>query len=417
VSELHGSEIQLSVSGSLKSTINTLATRSAPHVKDITDATLSAIENLLEKAMPAFELHKVKNFGEVQESQQFIVQLLLNFFDRLVKTVTGRAMGAEHAFVSVDIYASVSSEFEVANATGSSSSGDGEQKDDAKTAAAASDVRLVCSTYLRELTTAVSPHVLMCLEKCLYFSAATQANETTRGLMLSLHKVNERLIRTSTLLVIDYAETCANHFARVLTDGKQAMSTGGSLTTFSVSKAALSVAVGLDNTLLAACTFLDKAPPSAYSKTLVMADLAGARRQHASKQQIDIEKLFAAPVMMMPLLSEEKDADPFLKQADQHHHTSTAASSYTQDNDGESAAGSTPPPSLGCIVMKSTFKSALEIVRTRNILGSDLLAQMKGDMGFLRVVCEALIEDVGDVLTICDLFEGVIDERVSAAAM
>lgn len=401
VNQLGGTEVQISIPESLKSTISTLATKSAPKVKEIVDITLSSFESMMEKVCPLYDLYKVVNFGSLEQSQRYIVDLIFGFFDRLVKVVANTSIGAENAFFCVDIYANIFSEQVLR---------DGDDDGDGEASLGPHHARsVVCAYYLRELTIVMSPQVLSCLERSHYFHLSSQSSEITKDLMMGMHKINERLLRSATFLTIDYVESVAGRIAKFLTDdeGSFTGSPVGDPSEYQISKGAVAATVELDHAMLTLCTFLDIVPPSVFSKTVIVAEVGGSTmRQHPSRQQIDIDQLFADPVKMMPLMTNEKDSVPFSKyDADYHRAYQQQQLEHGQESNETTAT------SLGCTIMKVALKTIIEIVRSRSLLSNAVSSQLKGDVAFLRLVSEALVEDIDDVHTVADMLSGAIDEK------
>ena len=220
--------------------------------------------------------------------------------------------------------------------------------------------------------------------------------------MAHIQKISESLSRASTLLVVGFTESVACSLSRKLLsplDAPQSPSTS-----YVLSSSIISVTCELDRAILALCCLLQAAPPATYSQSVEVADLGSAsRRQQASKERIDIDKLFAAPVEIFPLLSDEKDAAPFTCGADE-----LSAKSYLVDDDEE--ADKRARQSVGCVLMKLALKNAIEVIRMK-IVASHHVEQMKGDTDFLKLVCEALIADAAEVMSVVDQLGMVLEER------
>lgn len=396
VNRLRGTEIQISIPESLRSTISTLATKAAPKVKEIVDITLSSFESMMGRIRPLYDLYKVMNFGAVEQSQRCIIDLIFRFFDRLVKVVANKSIGAENAFFCVDIYANIYSEQRLDDGYG----------EDGLFSSTFPVTSVMCAHYLRELAVVMSPQVLSCLERFRYFHLSSQSSDTTKDFMMGMHKINERLMRSATFLTINYVENEACRIAKFLTDDESFDSDRvGDASAYQIGKGAIAAAVELDHAMLTLCIFLDIVPPSVFSKTVVVAEVGSRIRQHPTRQQIDIEQLFADPVKMMPLMINEKDSVPFSKcDADYHRITQQQQLELGQDS-------SEANTSLGCTILKVALKSATEIVRLRSLLSDTASSQLKGDVAFLRLVCEALVEDVSDVHAVADTLSGAIDEK------
>ena len=138
----------------------------------------------------------------------------------------------------------------------------------------------------------------------------------------------------------------------------------------------------------------------------MVADLGNAsRRQHAPKERIDIDKLFADPVEIFPLLNSEKDALPFTVGADKHLEHSLPV-------DDEEGADQGACQSAGCVLIKLALKHVVEVIRMK-IVTSHHVDQMKRDIDFLRLVCEALIADTDKAMVVFDQLCAVLDERMA----
>lgn len=391
VNKLEGAEIQVSISDSLKSNISTIATKAAPKIKDIVDVTLSSFEIMMSKVRPLYELYKVMNFGAVEQSQRCLVDFIFGFFDRLVKVVTNSSIGHEQPFFCVDIYANIFTEQGLHNTDST----------------AIHATRVVCASYLRELTVIMSPQVLSYLEKSQYFHLTSQSSEITKDLMKGMHKINERLLRNATFLTIDYVESVASRMAKLLTDeGNIEQNSVNKATMYELGGGAIAAAMELDHAMLTLCTFLGIVPPTVYSKTVIVAEVGAPKRQNPSRQQIDIDKLFADPVTMMPLMVNDRDAMPFSK-FDAAADFSRPSRRQQLEQDGSESEMT----SLGCLIAKIALKSSIEILRSRAFLSVGISSQLRGDIALLRIIFEALIDDIEDVYALADLYEAAIDEK------
>ena len=150
------------------------------------------------------------------------------------------------------------------------------------------------------------------------------------------------------------------------------------------------------------CAALAESVPSAVSKKLSPTELRPAT---ASKQQLDIERLFAQPVQVFPLPHSSAAEDGLLRsfQLSMHDQQNNSSSRSLSDVAG---AGAGPGPrgtsssssgasraddcSVASTVAKALFKNLLETVRQR-ILSNELYAQISIDVAYLKLVCAALL--------------------------
>ncbi len=386
--------VRLVVPTNIRTSISSLATNLVPITEKVVESTLSLLEQLLQKATPVLDLLKQQqqkqhgsfngNSTDEYSSEHFLAGMLQRFFKSFLGLVAGMSTG-EEAYISTDIFQEIHTEFKVGGMAGT----EGGEVD---TLIAS----LVCATALKGLSSKVATKVVASVEKQGFLARSTGAH-----LMAHIQRIGESLSRASALLVVEFIESVACSLSRKLMsplDAPQSPSVS-----YGLSSSIISVTCELDRAILALCCLLQAATPAAYSQSVVVADLGGAlRRQQASKERIDIDKLFAAPVEIFPLLSNEKDAAPFTFGADE-----LSRKSYLVDDE---EADKSSRQSAGCVLMKLALKNAIEVIRTK-IVASHHVEQMRGDTDFLKLVCEALIADAAEVMGVFDQLGVVLEER------
>jgi len=148
------------------------------------------------------------------------------------------------------------------------------------------------------------------------------------------------------------------------------------------------------------CATLAESVPSAVSKKLSSTELRPAT---ASKQQLDIERLFAQPVQVFPLPLSSAAEDGLLRsfqvsKHDQQNNSSSHSLSNVAgmgagprgNSSSSSGASRADDYSVPSTVAKALFKNLLETVRQR-ILSNELYAQFSIDVAYLKLVCAALL--------------------------
>eukprot|EP00605_Chrysophyceae_sp_TOSAG23-4_P000340 GSChrysophyteH1.ASY1.ANO1.387.1 assembled CDS len=168
-------------------------------------------------------------------------------------------------------------------------------------------------------------------------------------------------------------------------------SNGGDVVTLStagvnISSGALNAARVLDEAVGSCCCILGNAVPVAVKKVVSAASTSSVQNAQG-KAQLDIERLFARPVQIYPLLHEHAD-DLLTDSEDQVTTGSFSRTSHSTTRGGSDGIGS--DADVPAIVARAMFKNLLEELRPR-LLPPARRLQVQQDILYLKAVCAALI--------------------------
>jgi len=161
----------------------------------------------------------------------------------------------------------------------------------------------------------------------------------------------------------------------------------------SVSIDALEAANLLGKIVSVSCAALAEPVPLAVTKKLAPTELKPAA---ASKQQLDIERLFAQPVQVFPLSHASPSREGLVHGFQSSlHDQQNASSSRLSDVGGRGSSSSSSSATgsdwnVASTVAKALLKNLLETVRQR-VLSTELYEQTSIDVAYLKLVCTALL--------------------------
>ena len=386
--------VRLVVPNNIRTSISSVATNLVPITEKVVESTLGLLEQLLQRATPVIDLMRQQGgstngkTATEYSSERFLAGLLERFFKGFLGLIAGLSL-CEEAYVSPDIFHSIFTEFMVSDMAGMV------EEEEVETGIAS----LLCSSALKALAVKVAPQVIASVEKRGFLG-----NSTGEHLIAQIQKIGEDLSQASTLLAMHFTESKASALSRKLLSSLTSPQSPSE--SYACSASVISMVCELDRATLALCCLLRSASPAAYSRSLAVAYLGNAsRRQQTSKERIDIDKLFAAPVEIFPLLNSEKDVAPFTCGANE-----VFEQSYPVDDEEEADKGSRQ--SAGCVLIKLALKNTIEVIRTK-IISSLQVDQMKRDVDFLRSVCEALVADTDGVMVLVDQLCATLEERAT----
>jgi len=166
----------------------------------------------------------------------------------------------------------------------------------------------------------------------------------------------------------------------------------------SVSADAIETAYLLGKIVSVSCATSADPVPQAMTKKLVLTEIS-IRPSASSKQQLDIERLFAQPVQVFPLShSSTSGGGNGLSRGFQSsmHDQRNMSNSRLSDFAGRASSSSTiananaGDSNVASTVAKALFKNLLETVRQR-ILSAELYEQISVDVAYLKLVCSSLL--------------------------
>jgi hypothetical protein len=242
-------------------------------------------------------------------------------------------------------------------------------------------VLLVHSSLFTQMATSVLPRIANTLE-------ATLPAKYLKDIDALVQKTKHLLFNAGAFILDEYREQAANMAVSLLGQIWTNPSLGGGSHT---SGEVFLLSKFLDHIVVATAVIIHGQAPSSTTRNIVFPPPDALRVQQSSREQLDIEKLFATPVEIFRPPNEEP-----LK-PDIHISRSSIDIYSRKRGDKEEGKVDTKSKidSVACTVVKASIKSLIENIRLR-VLEEDTMHQIKMDMIFFKVAVEALITDHED---------------------